>query len=338
MNNYNKLIFLTKGVAIFLHHSFPMEVQQVYRDAEICYIIIKGYLLGKELIIANVYVPNDCQSTLFSSFFDTLHWYHSSHIILGGDFNSVLQPCLDRIKQTPKTFSKSTCTHLNTMQPIGSWRALNVSAREYTFYSYPYESYSHLDYIFCTPIILSNSLDATIHPNPWSDHQINAISTQFIGLSPTSYSWRLNESLSTDPTCQQELATAIGEYFQLNSTPDTSSATLWLAHKAVLRGHLIQIAADRNKEKWKQILASKEDLQGIYKIHTNTHDPLIDNLISQKRSELDALLKHKTEKALRWSKANIFLSSNSYSSMFTRILNQSIRPPHIYNLRTPQIN
>lgn len=48
----------TKGVAIFLHHTFPMEIQHVYKDPESRYIIIKGRLAGRDLTIANIYAPN----------------------------------------------------------------------------------------------------------------------------------------------------------------------------------------------------------------------------------------------------------------------------------------
>lgn len=100
-------------------------------------------LSGRELTIANVYAPNDSQTTFFTNFFNILQQYHSPHIILGGDFNSAYQPNLDRSKQNQnsKTFSKTTITHINSLQLIDTWRSLNLGAREYTFYSHPHDSY-----------------------------------------------------------------------------------------------------------------------------------------------------------------------------------------------------
>ena len=325
----------TKGVAIFFHHSFPFEIQQVYKDHESRFIIIKGTLSGRELTVANVYAPNDAQTSFFTQFFNKLQQLHSSHIIVGGDFNSVMQPNLDRSKQnlSSKTLSKTTITHLNDLQLIDSWRALNIGAREYTFYSHPHDSYSRIDHIFCTPIILANTHDAAIHPCSWSDHQIVTLSTEFIGLTPTPYSWRLNESLLSDPVHQQEIASEIKDYFILNSNPDISPSTLWMAHKAVVRGHLIKRAAQCNRSKWEKIHSLTKDLQNLYKDHTRSHDPDTLKLISQKGTELDSLLTFRAEKALRWSKAKFFLSSNSYSTMFARKLNQTIKPTHVYKLK-----
>lgn len=60
---YTTFTSKTKGVAIFIHHSFPLDFQQVYKDQDSRYIIIKGMLSGRELTIANVYAPNDSQTT-----------------------------------------------------------------------------------------------------------------------------------------------------------------------------------------------------------------------------------------------------------------------------------
>lgn len=110
-----------------------------------------------------------------------------------------------------------------------------------------------LDYIFCTPIILANSTDSAMHLCPWSDHNMVTLSTSLIGLSDTPYTRRLNDSLLSDPITCQEMSTTIQEYFTINATPDMSPSTLWVAHKAVLRGRPISIASRKNKERWQQI-------------------------------------------------------------------------------------
>lgn len=104
----------TKGVAVFIHQSFPLEVQQVYMDQDSRFIIIKGTLSGTELTIANVFAQNETQTTFFTQFFNTFQQYHSPHIILGGDFNSAFQPNLDRSKQNQN--SKNIFTNYYTQK------------------------------------------------------------------------------------------------------------------------------------------------------------------------------------------------------------------------------
>lgn len=60
--------------------------------------------------------------------------------------------------------------------------------------------------------------------------------------------WRLDASLLTDPADVATLKQAISDYFLLNNTPDVSPMTQWEAHKCVVHGHLLSIAARRKKE------------------------------------------------------------------------------------------
>lgn len=95
---------ICRGVAIFIHNSFPFEVQDVYKDKDSRFLILKGRILGRALTIANIYAPNEASSSFFHTFFDTLDKFYSPHIILGGDFNMVAHPSLDR--SNPSSLSK----------------------------------------------------------------------------------------------------------------------------------------------------------------------------------------------------------------------------------------
>lgn len=122
--------------------------------------------------------------------------------------------------------------------------------RSYTFYSNPHNSYARLDYIFCTPTVLTNSAKADLHVCPWSDHHMVAFSTSRIGLKPTTYTWRRNDSPLTGPAIIDSLTTHLGNYFTENLLPETSPCSLWTAHKAVMQGQLINIAVSKHKAKY----------------------------------------------------------------------------------------
>lgn len=327
----------SRGAAILLHSTFPMEVKQVYKDKDSRYVIIKGLIHNRELTIASIYAPNDSPASFFKSFFDRLSLYHSSHMIIGGDFNMVANPNLDRSTMAPssKSFPRSLSSGLLEHQLVDSWRAHNIGAREYTFYSHPHNSYARLDYIYTTPIILANATDASIHPCPWSDHHATAFTTKFIRLAPTTYSWRLNEALLSDLVVESEVAQAIEEYFDINAIPETPSSMVWTAHKAVLRGKLIGIASVRNRNDRHKILVLTKDLDNLYKDTNSLHLESTRRLIDHKRLELDSILSRKVEKALRWSKAKFLLQEGTSSTLFAQKLNHSTRPPHVYRLMTP---
>lgn len=208
-----------------------------------------------------------------------------------------------------------------------------MGLKEFTFYSHPHKSYARLDYVYTTPIILTNSTGATIHPCVWSDHHLTSFATDFIRLAPTPYTWRLNEALLSDLVVESETAKSIEECFSLNALPETPPPIVWTAHKAVLRGKLISIASSHNRLHRQKIIDLTKDLDSLYK---DTNSLVLEStrkLIDQKSLELDSLLSSKTEKALRWSKAKFLLHNNTSSTLFARRLNQSSRPPHVYKLR-----
>lgn len=261
-------------------------------------------------------------------------------MIVGGDFNLAAHSALDRSRVVPssKAFPKSLNRTLNNLQLVATWRAHNVGIKAYTFYSHPHDSFACLDYIFFPQIILANSSKADIHSCPWSDHHIVSFTTSHIGLAPTPYKWRINDSLLTDHTITQQLTTHLEDFFAHNTTPDMPPNFIWMAHKAVMRGHLINIASANNKSKLADIKSLTKDLDRLYNKHNQSPSQSLLNQIHHKRIALDTLLSADTEKALSWTKAKFLLYSNSSSTMFARKLNQSTKPSHVYKLRNPTGN
>lgn len=159
-----------------------------------------------------------------------------------------------------KAFPKSLTRGLLDHQLVDTWRTHNMGLKEFTFYSHPHNSYARLDYIYTSPIILANCTKALIHPCVWSDHQVTSFTTEFIRLAPTSHTWRLNEALLLDLAAESEIAKSIEEYFSFNDLAETPPSIVWAAHKAVLRGKLISIAASHNKINRQKILDLTRDL------------------------------------------------------------------------------
>lgn len=65
--------------------------------------------------------------------------------------------------------------------------------------------------------------------------------------------WRYNLSLLSDFLLLQEIQSCMALFFKENSTFDVSPVTIWEAHKYVLRGKLIALAAAHKKRKQKII-------------------------------------------------------------------------------------
>lgn len=86
--------FKSRGCSILIHKSTPFVVSQVIADHKGRYVIVTG-TSSIPLILANVYAPN-YDVTFIASFLSSIPDLHSHSLVLGGDFNCVMCPQLDR--------------------------------------------------------------------------------------------------------------------------------------------------------------------------------------------------------------------------------------------------
>lgn len=129
-------------------------------------IIIKGLLYGEEVVIANIYAPNTYDDDYFSQVYNKIACLDCNNVILGGDFNCYLNPDMDKspaASTAPKTASiiKTSCQELG-LNDI--WRFLNPTVKAYTFYSYPHQTASRIDYIFFSNQMLRLAEKSDIGP------------------------------------------------------------------------------------------------------------------------------------------------------------------------------
>lgn len=130
-----------------------------------------------------------------------------------------------------------------------------------------------------------------------------------------------------------QLSERLTEYFRHNDIEEIFPTSLWAAHKAVMRGRLIEISTSRKWQKQHETRKLTSDLEKLYYRHTQTPSQELLLQINKKRRILDDILSEHTEKSLRWSKARFLFHSNSASTMFTRKLKQTTQPTHLYKLK-----
>ena len=78
------------GVAILFNNNFDFKISKAYTDPEGRFIICDLITSGKKLTLANIYAPNEDDPSFLTSIFDHLFDFQCEDIILGGDFNLVL--------------------------------------------------------------------------------------------------------------------------------------------------------------------------------------------------------------------------------------------------------
>ena len=139
-NGDTKAIFSTfssnkAGVCILFNNTFNLQIQQLFVDPSGRFIICDIQANSKSLTLANIYAPNEDSPAFFLDFFDHLSDFHYDDIVIGGDYNLVLDLEKDkrgglfRTHQNSVKIVKEFCEKLDL---VDVWRVLHPESSRYT--------------------------------------------------------------------------------------------------------------------------------------------------------------------------------------------------------------
>lgn len=313
----------TKGVSILVSKSTPFSLQEKFSDSEGRLLFVKGTLCGRLYTLAAIYAPNVGQVPFLETALNKLEAFAKGEIVIGGDFNLVLDPSLDSSSgraSLPYSMIKRWKRSLHQHQLIDAWRIYEPTTRDYTYFSSAHNSYSRIDYILVSHNLLHNVLTAGIGIKSLSDHAPATLTVRRPDLVPRPWNWRLNESLLKDTGVVTKVRQALTEYFPLNSTEHMAPTTLWEAHKVVVRGTFIQEASRLKKERTTQILACINKVRTLETAHKAS---LAANLLpdlTTARLELASLSMAATKYQFKRCKRLYYEHGNKCGALLARLI------------------
>lgn len=183
-----------RGVMVLFRPGLDIEVLQTSSDniGRMLFLCVK--IQNVQFNLINIYAPNYEENQI--------HFYRSlknimtqnslnaqDNILLGGDFNIILNSQKDRKSQTPTQFSNMHNQIINLVKEILAlfemhdiWRIRNPLASRFTWSrSSPYIIQSRLDYWFTSETLFDFADEVDIIPCTKSDH--SAITIQFNSFS-----------------------------------------------------------------------------------------------------------------------------------------------------------
>ena len=102
------------GVAIISLKKLDCTVHNVITDGDGIYIILYCTIQNCKMLLSNVYAPNIDDAQFMSTFFTDVSRFHPEFIIIGGDFNLVMDINLDKHGGNPMM-------HQNSQQVVKSY-------------------------------------------------------------------------------------------------------------------------------------------------------------------------------------------------------------------------
>ena len=240
-----------RGVAILVHKNVQLIHKKTISDTQGRYIIIQITINNKDITIANIYGPNTDDPAFYHDLFTILSDFSNSPLVIGGDFNTVLNLEQDRLNSNAKIW-RTTKMLQQYMEDFGLgdiWRLQHPSVKEYTYFSQVHHSFSRIDLFLASNSIIQHISQSTIHPIVISDHAPITFSFKDIEKkTATRPRWRFNTSLITDKEFDAYFKREWTSFMVTNDLQETSPILLWETSKAVMRGKIISYSVHKKKK------------------------------------------------------------------------------------------
>ena len=198
-NSYDRA---AHGVSIMFNQNFQFEIKDVVKDNLGRFIIVHLKLEQEDIVIANIYGPNNDDSIFFHNLFQQLDKFIQYPLVLAGDTNICLQE-IDKKGGRPFYLSHrqartSLLEHMETFNLVDVWRCIHSNTKQYTWRQRVTNVACRLD-VFLISVELANiTKTAKISNGFRTDHSFISleISKNVINRGPGFF--KLNTSLLFD--------------------------------------------------------------------------------------------------------------------------------------------
>ena len=203
-----------------------------------------------ELIVINIYGPNNDDINIFSKLEKFIQENDEKTILVGGDFNTVLDENLD--KHNGRTNTHKQCRNklkhmIDTHNLIDIWREKYPDSRKYTWHSsHKPPIFSRLDNFLVSENVKIFVVSCDHLLSFKSDHCPVLVTLDLSQHSRGPGYFKLNNSLLLDIEYQEIIKTSINDITNINA--DANPNTLWELIKGTVRNETIKYAARKKKE------------------------------------------------------------------------------------------
>lgn len=328
--------FKSRGAAILISKSTPFVSSHVTADPLGRFVVVTGRLHNVPLILANIYAPNCDDERFFSNLFASLPDLNAHNLIMGGDFNCVLDSRLDRSSSKVQPMTKSAKLiqyFLDTYKVADPWRFKYPSSRSYSFFSPVHHSYSRIDYFLVDSKLLSSVRRCDYEAIVISDHAPHLMQLAFLNKSMPR-TWRFNNLLLAEKPFRDFISAQTELFLSINDTGEVSKSTLWEALKAFLRGHIISYSAAANKQRTERIFTITNQIIDIDRRYSASPTPDLYKERLKLQTEFDLLTTNETARQLLQARHRSYEHGEKAGKLLALQIRQSAASRMITEVRT----
>ncbi len=226
----------TKGVLILVNRKLHLTIEHLGNDEEGRFVFIRCKIHNTRLALVSIYGPNETDSAFFTKVSKTLLEQIDCPLVVGGDFNAVVNPALDKSQSdtTANPSSKLLNKFITELNLINLWRIHNTKSKDFTFFSNRHKTFSRIDYIFFSPSLISSNSSISILPILLSNHSAVLCNICLSDIKAKSPRWRFNISLLSNQTFIISLKEYIKEFLEINMPSDVDPQIMWEMTKCAI--------------------------------------------------------------------------------------------------------
>ena len=161
-----------------------------------------------------LYAPNNDDPTFFTSVFERLADFKCDEVIIGGDYNLVLDVEKDKKGGLAKTHKKSLeviNSYCEDLDLIDVWRIQNPEQRRFTWRQKNPEIQCRLDFFLVSECTSCNSINTDIAPGYKTDHSLVTLQISTHNNMRGRGFWKLNTSFLKDEEYTKKIQSIITE-------------------------------------------------------------------------------------------------------------------------------
>ena len=248
------------GVMILVKDDLDFKLNSLSSDAKGRYIIMEAEVQGSSFLFVNIYAPNNVQDQC--CFYDNLSKNieeniidKENRIIIGGDFNIILDPEWDCSggNQSKKASVKHVEDLCLDFDLIDIWRIRNPGIKRFTWRQKKPLIQRRLDFWLLSDVCQEDIENSDIISSINSDHSAITLHFSSIGKQKNGPSfWKFNASLNDDTNFVELLSESVPEWLiEFNAVTD--KRVLWDLIKYRIRQMSIKYGKERAREKRERV-------------------------------------------------------------------------------------
>ena len=186
-----------------------------------------------KLTLCSLYAPNEDNPKFFTTVFKTLSKIATDNIVIGGDFNTVLDVNMDRLCSQANNHqaSKVIQVGMENLDLTDIWRTRNPTEKKYTWFKHTNTTSSRsalrIDYFLVNIGLEAQTLDTTISAGCRSDHSLITIEIENNNMKRGKGIWKFNNTLLADTQFCEGMINNLNESKQLLLNSGLDDVDVW---------------------------------------------------------------------------------------------------------------